>query len=220
MTERSSADNETLGPVSTTVGDVTGVMEFEGDGGNGRIGVRKTMPSESDVVVLQTTNANGRYHTIEEITVVERFFSRELSWKAIDDDTDTHSVTATLHTDGGCEPNPGPAGIGYVMYGQTTNVTGNASIGEATNNEAEYHALIHGIKAAKQNYVDVLSIRVDSRLVVKQVTGEYSVNAANLQPLHEEVLSLLDSFADYDIEHVPREQNSTADSLATEAIPN
>lgn len=126
---------------------------------------------------------------------------------------------ATLHTDGGARGNPGPAGIGYVLAidgGPTIN--GGEYIGEATNNQAEYRALVRGLQVAKEHQVSKLHCYLDSELVVKQLTGEYRVRHADLRQLYDQARRLADTFAQIAFRHVPRAKNATADALVNEAL--
>lgn len=91
-------------------------------------------------------------------------------------------------------------------------------LGTLTNNEAEYHALLLGIRRARELGASELSIRLDSELLVKQLTGAYKVKSAHLKPLHLKVRNELKRFKSYEISHVYRELNSTADSLANMAL--
>ena len=92
-------------------------------------------------------------------------------------------------------------------------------IGVATNNEAEYQALIDGLKAVADWKPDRLEIYLDSKLVVEQINGTYRVKKAELQPLYKQVKELLGGFADApDIKHVERENNRGADKLANMAL--
>lgn len=90
-------------------------------------------------------------------------------------------------------------------------------LGPMTNNQAEYHALIEGIKAVKPWQPDRLEIYLDSKLVVEQVKGQYKIKEPELQRLHAEAIRQLDGMA-YTIEHVAREENRGADHLANMAI--
>jgi len=90
-------------------------------------------------------------------------------------------------------------------------------LGEMTNNQAEYHALIEGVKTAKDWKPDRLDIFIDSNLVVEQVKGNYKIKEPELQRLNAEVRRLLTDVA-FDIKHVAREQNRGADHLANMAI--
>jgi ribonuclease HI len=126
---------------------------------------------------------------------------------------------ATLFTDGGARGNPGPAGIGFVLsqigsmpfeYGQY--------IGHATNNQAEYRALIAGMQEAKKQGIADLKCFLDSELVVKQVRGEYRVKNEELKILLTEIKKLLPVFSSVTFEHVPRSKNAIADRLVNEAL--
>lgn len=91
-------------------------------------------------------------------------------------------------------------------------------LGEATNNEAEYHALIEGLKAAAPWKPDRLEIYLDSKLLVEQVNGTYRVKKPELQRLHQQAMELLKQFGEWSIAHVDRERNRGADALANRAI--
>lgn len=125
-----------------------------------------------------------------------------------------------LYCDGASRGNPGPAAIGYVLYdpaGEPVTELGGA-IGETTNNVAEYRALIAGLEAALGRGVESLAVRLDSLLLVKQVTGEYRVKAAHLKPLRRQAVALMERFDDVSVEHVRREKNKVADALANDAL--
>ena len=90
-------------------------------------------------------------------------------------------------------------------------------LGQMTNNQAEYHALIEGLKAIRQWKPDRVEIYLDSKLVVEQVLGRYKIKEPELQKLHAEATRLLDGLP-HEIKHVPREANRGADYLANLAI--
>lgn len=122
--------------------------------------------------------------------------------------------------DGGARGNPGPAAIGAVVRDAHTGrplASVSERIGVATNNVAEYKALIAGLEAAAAFGARRLHIRGDSLLVVKQLRGEYRVRHADLRPLFEKARDLLRGY-DSDIEHVPRAQNADADALVNAAL--
>jgi len=127
---------------------------------------------------------------------------------------------ATLYTDGGARGNPGPAGIGFVVVSETGEERAAAGryLGEATNNVAEYEALLAGLRAARALGVDELLVRADSELVVKQMRGEYRVKHPNLKPLFASAQDLVRGFAAVRFEHVRRADNGRADGLANEAM--
>jgi ribonuclease HI len=91
-------------------------------------------------------------------------------------------------------------------------------LGVATNNEAEYQALIDGLKAVRDWKPDRLEVYLDSKLVVEQVTGKYKTKKPELQQLHAEVVRLLSQFPDVQLKHVGRDENRGADDLANKAI--
>lgn len=126
---------------------------------------------------------------------------------------------AVLYTDGSALDNPGPAGAGFLLYGDDGELITSASIplGRATNNEAEYRALIAGLHEAAARHVKRVQVRSDSELLCRQLDGSYRVRSANLKPLHAWVRRLLDRFDSLTIEHVPRGQNAEADRLAQQA---
>jgi len=126
-----------------------------------------------------------------------------------------------LYTDGAARGNPGPAGLGVVIEDdQKVRLRGlHRYLGVATNNEAEYHALIEGLKAVAPWNPDRLEIFLDSNLVVEQVKGKYRVKKPELQRLHEQTMELLKQFDDkWTIAHVERDHNKGADAMANRAI--
>jgi ribonuclease HI len=125
-----------------------------------------------------------------------------------------------VHVDGGSRGNPGPAGIGVVITDPDGGELARANdyIGEATNNEAEYHALLLGIERARALGAREVEIVNDSQLVERQVRGEYRVRKADLRPLHERALAALNGFERWSIRSVPREENELADLLVNDAI--
>lgn len=127
-------------------------------------------------------------------------------------------MTTIVEFDGASRGNPGPAGIGYRVLPDGNGVEGHDYIGEATNNEAEYQALIHGLESAlEKGYTDVIA-EGDSQLVVRQVRGQYNVGADNLLPLYERARELVEQFDRFEIRHVKRTKNEGADDLANEAL--
>ena len=125
-----------------------------------------------------------------------------------------------VNVDGGARGNPGPAAIGVVLRGEDGEVVADAAepIGAATNNVAEYRALIRGIEMAAERGATELELRGDSELVVKQIRGEYRVKDAGLKPLHAEARSKLSAFDRWTFTHVRREQNAEADALVNQAL--
>jgi ribonuclease HI len=125
-----------------------------------------------------------------------------------------------INTDGGSRGNPGPAGIGIAI----ANAEGEyifqhgSQIGVATNNVAEYRALIKALEAAQDLGGSELLIRMDSELIVKQMKGLYKIKEPSLQGLAQEVLVLLKKFSSATFTHIPREQNKLADKLVNDAL--
>ena len=128
--------------------------------------------------------------------------------------------TITIEFDGGSRGNPGPAGIGVVLRSQdrTPLITLGKFIGRATNNVAEYHALISGLREAKKLGAKKIQIRGDSELIIKQMLGQYRVKHPDLKPLYEEACHLVDQFDEVRIEHNLRHKNALADKLANLAM--
>ena len=126
---------------------------------------------------------------------------------------------AHVYFDGGARGNPGPAGIGWVIVTSDGIVAeGSDTIGRATNNQAEYEALIAALEAAREYGYEEVHVRGDSELIVKQVRGEYDTNNPELRERRVTVHELLSTFEEWTLEHVPREINSRADGLANEAM--
>jgi ribonuclease HI len=125
-----------------------------------------------------------------------------------------------LYIDGASKGNPGRAGVGAcITNGDGKTVTAlSRYLGHKTNNEAEYWALLLGLREAKRLGGDVLRIFTDSELVARQLTGIYRVKDLKLKSLHKAVVQDLRSFSSFKIESIPREQNKEADRLANEAI--
>ncbi len=127
--------------------------------------------------------------------------------------------SATVYFDGASRGNPGPAAAAYVVEDPDGVVVEDArEIGEATNNEAEYAALLDAVTEARElGYVDVEAVG-DSQLVVEQVRGNWRCKADNLRPLLQQVKDVVDGFDGFEIRHVPREMNERADELANEVL--
>lgn len=124
-----------------------------------------------------------------------------------------------LFTDGAARGNPGPAAIGVVLTDEQRNEIEafGEVIGLATNNEAEYRALLRGLERARQ-YSDTIEVRTDSELLARQLNGAYKVRAANLQPLHAQAQRALRQFTRATIAIIPRALNRRADALANAAL--
>ena len=125
-----------------------------------------------------------------------------------------------IYTDGASKGNPGDAGIGVVIASEDGTVLKEIAeyVGTATNNFAEYTALIRGLEEAANLGATEIQISTDSQLMAFQLTGVYKVKSANLKPLHEEALALLRCFRRVSISHVVRELNKRADELANKGV--
>jgi ribonuclease HI len=129
-------------------------------------------------------------------------------------------TTLRLFTDGASRGNPGPAALGVVIENdQGMRLRGlHRYLGIATNNVAEYHALIEGLKAAEPLKPDRLEVYLDSKLVVEQVNGNFKVKNAELQALIKQVQELRGRFLSVEFKHVEREKNRGADALANMSL--
>jgi ribonuclease HI len=125
-----------------------------------------------------------------------------------------------VNVDGGARGNPGPAAIGVVVSDHDGNVIDelSESIGAATNNVAEYRALLRGIEWARGLGADELEIVGDSELVARQLTGAYKVKHPAMKPLYDEAMAALKAFSSWRIRTVPRAQNARADELVNQAL--
>ena len=125
-----------------------------------------------------------------------------------------------VNVDGGARGNPGPAAVAAVVQDSGGGVLEERAerIGTATNNVAEYRALLLGIERAKAFEARELELIGDSELIVRQVNGEYKVKDATLRELHAEVTRALSEFEGWSISHVRRELNAEADRLVNEAL--
>jgi len=126
----------------------------------------------------------------------------------------------TVFADGASRGNPGPAAIGASIVDPAGVEVGTVSarIGTATNNQAEYRAAIEGVREARRLGATGLDLRMDSELVVRQLSGRYRVKNAALQPLFATLLAELDATGPYTVGHIPRERNRRADALANAAL--
>ena len=125
-----------------------------------------------------------------------------------------------LACDGAARGNPGPAGIGVHITTEDGSPVAEIArgIGEATNNVAEYTAVIEGLSLARELGARTVTLRSDSQLLVNQLTGRYRVKSPHLQPLHRRSRNLVAGFERVSVEHVRRELNTEADRLANEGV--
>jgi len=126
---------------------------------------------------------------------------------------------ATVHIDGAARGNPGPAACAFVLARPGEPVIEHAELlGTATNNVAEYTALLAALEKAAELSVSSLRVFSDSELLVKQMNGEYRVKNPDLQTLYAEARQLMKGFAGVSFTHVRREQNKRADELCNEVL--
>ena len=129
-------------------------------------------------------------------------------------------MRARLSTDGGARGNPGPAAFGYVLEAEDGTVLAahGETIGVATNNVAEYRALVAGLEKALELAVDEVDVASDSQLLVRQMTGEYKVKNEALRKLSLQAAALARRLGRVTYRSVPREHNELADRLVNEAL--
>ena len=128
-----------------------------------------------------------------------------------------------IYCDGGSRGNPGPAAIGALVLDPSTSpptrlATVSERIGSATNNVAEYKALIAGLEAAREFPSRAVRVRADSMLVIEQLKGKWRVKQEHLRTLHARARDLLDLYEEIDLAHVRREENADADALVNAAL--
>jgi ribonuclease HI len=128
-------------------------------------------------------------------------------------------LRATIHCDGAARGNPGPAGVGWVIgSGGDTLLEGGRYIGKATNNVAEYEAVLDALEKALELGVRDIELKLDSELVVRQINGTYRVKDEKLLDRYRRVRPLIDRFGSFAAVHIPRKENGRADELANQAI--
>jgi len=124
------------------------------------------------------------------------------------------------YTDGGSRGNPGPAAAGFVLSDAAGAPLQSKAffIGKATNNVAEYTAIIRAIEAALQIGAEELTVFSDSELLVRQINGQYRVKSENIKPLYGQAVDLLGQFSNWKVRHIAREHNSQADAMVNRAM--
>lgn len=125
-----------------------------------------------------------------------------------------------IYCDGGSRGNPGPAGLGAVIYDDKKNKLFEISefLGVTTNNQAEYKGVLQAIKKAKELKAKEITFYLDSELIVKQMNGQYRVKNRDLIPLYMEIRKYILEFQKVEFNHVRREYNKEADALANMAM--
>jgi ribonuclease HI len=129
-------------------------------------------------------------------------------------------VKAVVNFDGGSRGNPGPAAIAAVAFdaGGQELAERSETIGKATNNVAEYRALLLGVQLAKDLEADEVEFVGDSKVIIEQVKGNWKVKQEHLRPLHTKARDALRELPKWSIRHVRRDDNSRADELLNEAL--
>ncbi|MFY9488083.1 MAG: ribonuclease HI family protein [Solirubrobacterales bacterium] len=129
-------------------------------------------------------------------------------------------MKVVIHVDGGARGNPGPAAIAAVLTSPDGDLVGEAkeAIGIATNNVAEYKALLLGLEHAQSLGATEVEVVNDSELIAKQINGEYKVKHEAMKPLYREALAALAMFDAWRVRTVPRAQNKDADALVNQAL--
>ena len=130
-------------------------------------------------------------------------------------------LSVEIYCDGASRGNPGPASAGAVLRDLGSGkllAELSQAIGRATNNEAEYAAVILALQEAKRLGAATVSIKADSQLVIRQLIGQYKVKHPEMKRRHAQALALLSGFPGWSATHVPREENAAADALANAAL--
>jgi ribonuclease HI len=129
-------------------------------------------------------------------------------------------VKLTVHVDGGSRGNPGPAAAGVVVADEKGEVVDEATelLGIATNNVAEYRALLLGVARAQALGASEIEVVNDSELIAKQINGQYKVKHVDMKPLHAQSLQALSAFEKWTVRTVRRENNAGADALVNQAL--
>ena len=125
-----------------------------------------------------------------------------------------------IYTDGAARGNPGPAGAGAILRDAEGTVLSEIAepLGHATNNVAEWTAVLLALEEARRLGATQVDLRMDSQLVARQISGTYRVKHPDLKPIHAAVMDLLRTLDGYTVGHVPRELNKDADRLSNVAI--
>ncbi len=174
----------------------------------------ETEPGNTEHERWRATTGDATAVAYDEKVVVQGRAPHEILVHLTDTPTRAH-----VYFDGASRGNPGASAIGWVIVANGGIVAENGrTIGSATNNQAEYEALIAGLTAALEAGIEEIVVQGDSELVVKQVRGEYETRNPELRERRVTVHELLDQFDSWDLRHVPRSVNDRADRLANEAL--
>lgn len=127
---------------------------------------------------------------------------------------------AIIHSDGGSRGNPGQSAAGFIIYDENEQLIekGGSYLGITTNNQAEYHAVRLALEAAAKQDIRNIQFRIDSMLVVNQLTGVYKIKNRDLWPVHERIKELVEQFDHVSFTHVRREFNKEADAMVNKIL--
>lgn len=130
------------------------------------------------------------------------------------------SKKVELFIDGAARGNPGPAGLGVVIKDAAKKTIKEfyKYIGNATNNIAEYNALVYGLQEAHMLGATEVKLNLDSELIAQQLKGEFRVRDIKIKPFFDQAIHLINGFKSFEVNHIPREENKEADKLANKAI--
>ena len=144
--------------------------------------------------------------------------TRKVLDELINDDENINAVS--LFIDGAADLHTKTAGIGGVFLGENNEELYRFSeyLDDATNNEAEYSALIRGLELGLELNIINIYIFSDSELIVKQINGDYKVKHERMKRLHRKVIALLSQYSNWNLQHVPRDDNTIADKLSKEGM--
>jgi ribonuclease HI len=193
-----------------------------------RVGAQKKSRSRSDVSLPQVLLGFSRGETLSAVAdrlgldsgaVARAVEAHARSLRRGDEPRSESDLRVTVHADGASRGNPGQAGVGWVIESRgETLLEGGRYIGTATNNVAEYEAVLLGLEKALELGASEVDLQLDSELVVLQIEGAYRVRDPKLIERHERLVSLIRQFSGFTVAHVSRNDNRRADELANRAI--
>lgn len=165
----------------------------------------------------------NRFNAESTIKIIS--FSPHLNKGDLATDVDKKSTitkSLNLYTDGGSRGNPGPSACGFAIFSDDDKliVKKGIYIGVTTNNQAEYQALKYGLEEAQKMHADIVNVYMDSMLVVNQMKGIFKVKNRDLWPVHDSVLSIMETFDRISFTQIPRKLNKIADSIVNDVLDN
>ncbi len=169
------------------------------------------IPSINDILAASRDNSTIKHELSTLFSITEEEIVGILNGYIISDNT-------VMYIDGGSRGNPGEAGAGIILENNGKRSGFYRYLGVKTNNEAEYSALIIGLTVALENNVDNIKVFSDSELLCNQINGVYKVKNENLKKYYATAKNLIEKLKYFDINHIPREKNSSADKMANKAM--